>query len=152
LSANERTVPLRGVGGAVSLVPCGGLAMRLVGTAGLCWPTEDEEMTLRTMRTALASATALGLMMGVAMADDNWSSVKQRGDGNDADITQLGQNNEVRGLQGQVGTDGNNNVLVVDQNGTNNRAGHKLYDDWEWTLRQYGHNNLINIEQTGNGN
>lgn len=106
------------------------------------------------LKLTLATATALGLLVAAASADNNWASVNQRGDGNSADVTQssTGSNNQTRILQGQASAPGNNNIAIVDQDGTGNLAGFQNYGDSAWTLRQYGHNNLIDIEQDGRNN
>ncbi len=107
------------------------------------------------LKLALASATAMTLMTAVALADSNWTSVKQSGNGNSADVTQdsSGSGNWVRLLQGQATpNEGDNNTAVIDQLGIGNKVGHKSYGDGQWTLRQYGDNNLVDIEQTGRNN
>lgn len=76
-------------------------------------------------KLALSTATALGLLMGGALAGDNNKTVSVQ--------------------------DGNDNKLRVEQDGSNNVAGNRTTHYNEY-LKQAGDNNLMDIQQTGNSN
>lgn len=73
------------------------------------------------LKLALATATAIGLLMGAAMAQENSTRVIQTGDENEATVTQ--------------------------REGGNNSAGNRTYVDW--SLNQNGDNNMLDILQDG---
>ena len=106
------------------------------------------------LKIFLATGTALGLLAstGVAIAASNFALVNQIGGDNSADVLQDGAHNQTRILQGTLAAPGNNNIAIVNQDGTGNLAGFQAYADNQWTLRQYGNNNLIDIDQDGKNN
>lgn len=76
------------------------------------------------IKLTLATATAIGLMMGTAWAGDNNKSFSVQ--------------------------DGNSNALSVDQDGNNNVAG--IRTNFSEYLKQDGDDNLMVIKQTGDNN
>lgn len=107
------------------------------------------------IRIALASATALALMMGGALADGNNSDLAQFGDSNEAQITQSsGAGNNAIVRQGTV-IAGNDRKsydasAVITQSGDDNRAGTGANPILQWgsqnslTVLQQGDENLVN--------
>ena len=75
------------------------------------------------LKIALASATALGLMMGGALADDNLSNVNQSGDDNAALVTQSGSDNFAGDETTALRQAGHDNRLTIDQDGTGHTVG-----------------------------
>lgn len=105
-----------------------------------------------TLKLALSTATALGLLMGSAVADNNTAIVVQKGNDNNALVTQQssGNGNKV----GDVGPyprkaeqDGDNNSLTVNQTGNINLIGLGV----DGNLIQKGDRNVAAITQTNNG-
>ncbi len=78
------------------------------------------------LKITLATATAMGLLMGTAWAtDDNAAYVDQSGTDNSASISQVGASNTVgvdTSLR-RVNQSGFNNALVILQSGDGNKAG-----------------------------
>ena len=106
------------------------------------------------LKITLVASTALALLAstGFAFAASNFALVNQIGSDNSADVLQDGTSNQTRILQGTLAAPGDNNIAIIDQDGTGNLAGFQAYSDSQWTLRQYGNNNLIDIEQDGRSN
>lgn len=105
-------------------------------------------------RIPLASATALGLLMGgAALANDNISVVNQLGDSNSASVTQnLGDDNSAYLRQGYMhggttlrGSYGASSTIT--QDGVNNRAGSASTPVFQW-----GTGNTLTIWQRGDNN
>lgn len=105
------------------------------------------------IRIALASATALALTMGAALADGNQSTVNQLGDANSALVTQnLGSGNETWLRQGYMhgGTTLRGSYgasATISQDGDGNRAGSAATPVFQW-----GTGNTLTIWQRGNDN
>lgn len=110
-------------------------------------------MKLKTMLLTTAAATALTLGSPVYAAD-NWALVNQQGNSNVGNVLQAspGTGNQTRLLQGNAAANGNNNNALIKQLGSYNLAGFSQYGDLGWTLRQFGHNNTLEIYQEGNNN
>ncbi|MEP9374467.1 hypothetical protein [Mesorhizobium sp. KR1-2] len=108
------------------------------------------------LKLAFATATAIGLLMGGAMAGgNNWSSLIQTGNSNTGKIDQSGTGNNTRIFQGKAGAKGNHNEATVTQNGEGNSAGVRPFTDdnnERFSLFQYGDYNKLGVTQTGNGN
>lgn len=116
-------------------------------------------------KVALSTATALGLLMGGAMAgDSNTGVVEQFGNLNTAVIDQDGNNNRVGradrvglspssyyGQQYRVIQDGDSNSLDVRQVGNANLATGGYSGNLQDSLTQTGDNNQIDIFQVNQG-
>lgn len=115
------------------------------------------------LKLTLATATALGLLMGGAMADNNRSKVEQIGDDNTVVVEQRGTNNaaaEQNGSQfgGQVvlKQTGNENSMDIKQTGNNNNVATAYSDvqDGDGATRrgayQTGSKNSLTVDQTSN--
>lgn len=117
------------------------------------------------LKLTLATATALGLLMGGAMAGDlNTGVVEQFGDDNTALIEQDGNRNRVGredrlgisqssyyGQQYRVIQDGGSNSLAVRQVGNANLATGGSSGNLQDSLTQTGDNNQIDVLQVNEG-
>lgn len=106
------------------------------------------------LKLAFATATAIGLVTGAAMAgNNNQSEIHQVGGDNSAEVTQNGDNNragfdDFDANNWTLRQDGNNNVLVIEQNGDQNDVG--LSNVYSHNgVKQRGDRNSVNILQNG---
>jgi hypothetical protein len=112
------------------------------------------------LKIALSTATAIGLLMGAAWADENISVIRQTGgNGNSASVGQSGTSNVIKFTQ-----DGNNNSVDVTQSGSANNSYQHIennsdgLDDSGDTastynyVSQHGDDNALSLTQTGRVN
>jgi hypothetical protein len=108
------------------------------------------------LKIALASATALGLVIGgAALADDNRTKIQQNGDFNEVTVSQDGTGN-VAGLDASsaptavLRQTGDHNTIDIDQVGDHNRVGGNHGPIFG--AHQTGNHNTLTVEQsTGTG-
>lgn len=106
-------------------------------------------------KLALSTATALGLLMGGALANDNKTKTVQHGENNSILVDQDGSNNiagqELSSAstsilrQGTAARNGNNNTMEIRQTGDHNRVGGNHGD--YFGAHQDGDNNLLIVNQ-----
>ncbi|WP_062118990.1 beta strand repeat-containing protein [Aureimonas sp. AU40] len=118
-------------------------------------------------KTTLLTATALTMLTGAALADNNKAYIHQGSTGNEATITQQGAGNNQAGKSAQPGGAidqgadagiGSYNKLTIDQNGQNLKVGtlgNYVTDHSNLGgagVDQYGNANVANVTQTGSDN
>lgn len=111
---------------------------------------------LNFKRALSTSALCLSLA-GMAAADGNQANLDQTGNGNDALVTQSGDNNRAGAVADSTSTanameqDGNGNDLNVDQSGDNNQLGVRYRASLN-QVDQIGDGNRASVQQTSDWN
>jgi len=113
------------------------------------------------MKLAFATATALGLLMGNAMADSNKTASEQDGNDNSLLVRQDGKSNTAGNsltTNNRLYQFGDNNSITVRQKGDSNNVGNDGSADWrglhqtgvkpDWQPLKRGDGNVIVIDQT----
>lgn len=104
------------------------------------------------LRLALATATAMGVLMGAAFAgENNISYITQTGAANSASIAQSGSNNVAGPASDAMLQNGNSNELTVLQSGSSNNLGTPVNGQGVG-VEQTGNTNKASITQSSNFN
>ncbi len=107
-----------------------------------------------TLKFALSTATAMGLLMGTAVAgSNNQAYVGHDGTQNEANLVQSGSNNQIgknASLLGRTNQEGKFNIMTVTQSGNGNKAG--VAGSNNLGIDQKARDNTLTIVQSGDSN